>query len=436
MTPIRIRDITNAMKNRSIRRTKVFMKPEDKVVEEVIAYFSEPKFSEFSIITECEIQMGTDNRAADVVLRDADGNFIAIAECKSPGGANYGIAQLKSYLSATDTSFGIFAPRIQRDSWVFYENLRHNRFQQIGLADFEKEVLKEEAEMADNIVPMNTSSKTEYSNVPIGTSNPGCIVILVDQSWSMSEPFNDGTKSERAALAVNRVLEDLVLACRRGEKIRERCHVTVIGYGERVDCAVDSMISEVPSALLEVKKVKKLIPDGAGGVIEIDTEMPIWLEPKASGQTPMHEAFQRASKVIERWISDRPDSFPPIIINITDGAATRPDLAADAARKIMGSRTTDGTSLIFNLHIANRGNMVTLPHNTNQFSEQPLAEYLFDISSALPPELFKSAEEAGFLPEPGSKCFAYNVDESVMIRLLQFGSTGLTGVRALPTPSD
>ncbi len=150
----------------------------------------------------------------------------------------------------------------------------------------------------------------------------------------------------------------------------------------------------------------------------------------------MHEAFQRASKVIERWISDRPDSFPPIIINITDGAATRPDLAADAARKIMGSRTTDGTSLIFNLHIANRGNMVTLPHNTNQFSEQPLAEYLFDISSALPPELFKSAEEAGFLPEPGSKCFAYNVDESVMIRLLQFGSTGLTGVRALPTPSD
>ena len=98
------------------------MKPEDKVVVEVIAYFSEPKFSKFSIIRECEIQMGTDNRAADIVLRDADGNFTVIAECKSPGGANYGIPQLKSYLSATDTLFGVFAPRIERDSWVFRES--------------------------------------------------------------------------------------------------------------------------------------------------------------------------------------------------------------------------------------------------------------------------------------------------------------------------
>lgn len=414
------------------------MKPEDKVVEEVIAYFSESKFSKFSIIKECEIQMGTDNRAADVVLRAVDGKFLAIAECKSPGGANYGIPQLKSYLSATDTPFGVFAPRIERDSWVFYENLRHNRFQQIDFSDFETGVLKEEAEMADSIVPIDTSPRSEYSNVPIGTSNPGCIVILVDQSWSMSEPFNDGgTKAERAALAVNRVLEELVLACRSGEEIRNRCHVTVIGYGERVDCVVDNMISEIPSALLEVKTVKKLISDGAGGVIEIDSEMPVWLEPKSNSHTPMHEAFQRAAEVIERWISDKPDSFPPIVINITDGAATRPDLAADAARNIMNFRTTDGTVLIFNLHIANSGNMVDpLPHNTSQFSGEPLAEYLFDISSALPQPLVKPAEDAGFSLEPGARCFGYNMDEPSMIKILQFGSLGLTQVRALPLPPD
>ena len=34
-----------------------------------------------------------------------------------------------------------------------------------------------------------------YSNVPIGTSNPGCIVILVDQSWSMSEDWGIRTKA-------------------------------------------------------------------------------------------------------------------------------------------------------------------------------------------------------------------------------------------------
>lgn len=404
------------------------MKPEDKVVEEVVAYFSEPKFSEFSIIRECQIQMGIDNRRADIVLRDTDGNFTAIAECKSPGGASYGIPQLKSYLSATDTPFGVFAPQIDRDSWVFFENLRQNRFHQINLSDFEKGVLKEEAEI---------SSKIKYSNVPISTSNPGCIIILVDQSWSMSEPFGDGTKAEQATQAVNSVIEEIVLASRSGDTIRERCHISVIGYGEHVNCVVDGMISEIVSATIDIKKIKKLISDGAGGVIEIESEMPIWLEPKANSQTPMHKAFERAAEIIEHWISDRPDAFPPIVINITDGAATRPDLAADAARKIMNFRTTDGAALVFNIHITNKGNIVKpLPHNTDQFSGQVLAEYLFDISSALPPELFKAAEEAGFPPEPGARCFVYNADASLMIRLLQFGSTGLTGVQTPPVPTD
>ena len=235
--------------------------------------------------------------------------------------------------------FGVFAPRIDRDSWVFFENLRQNRFQQITLSDFEKGVLKEE---------VGISPKSEYSNVPIGTSNPGCIVILIDQSYSMSEPFTDGgTKAERATRAVNSVIEEIVLACRSGDTIRDRCHISVIGYGEHVNCVVDGMISEIASATIDIKKVKKLISDGVGGVIEIEREVPVWLEPQSSSQTPMHKAFERATEIIEHWISDKPDAFPPIVINITDGAATRPDLAANAARKITGLRTTDGARFGF-----------------------------------------------------------------------------------------
>ena len=256
------------------------MKPEDKVVEEVVAYFSESQFSEFSIHKEVKIQMGTDNRRADIVLCDTNGNFVAIAECKSPGGASYGIPQLQSYLSATDTPFGLFAPRVDRDGWVFYRNLRQNRFEQIERSDFEKGILKKKTEPLNNNVPVGTSSKSEYSNVPIGTSNPGCIIILIDQSWSMSEPFGDGTKAEQATQAVNSVIENIVLACRSGDTIRERCHISVIGYGKHVNCVVDGMISEIVSATIDIKKVKKLIPDGAGGVIEIESEVPIWLEPQ------------------------------------------------------------------------------------------------------------------------------------------------------------
>ena len=111
------------------------------VVAAVIAYFSEPMFTKFSILSECRIQIGAIHSRADIVLRDAQENFIAIAECKLLGGTSY-TEPLKSYLCETGAPFGIFASGTSRDSWIFYENLRHNRFRQIEQSDFEKRVFE------------------------------------------------------------------------------------------------------------------------------------------------------------------------------------------------------------------------------------------------------------------------------------------------------
>lgn len=110
------------------------------VVAAVVGYFSEPRFAKFSILREYRIQIGAIHSRTDIVLRDANENFVAIAECKLSDGASY-TEPLKSYLCATDTPFGIFASSTNRDSWIFYENLRHNRFQRIERSDFERQVL-------------------------------------------------------------------------------------------------------------------------------------------------------------------------------------------------------------------------------------------------------------------------------------------------------
>lgn len=102
----------------------------------------------------------------------------------------------------------------------------------------------------------------------------------------------------------------------------------------------------------------------------------------------------------------------------------------------MNFHTTDGNAVVFNFHIANSGNKAALSHNTNQFTDDSLAEFLFEISSTLPQEFFKSAEDAGFSPEQGARCFGYNADETLMIQLLQFGSLDVTRVRALPLLPD
>lgn len=274
-----------------------------------------------------------------------------------------------------------------------------------------------------------------YSNVPIGTLNPTCFVILVDQSWSMSEDWKDGTqKAEGATDAVNRLLEELVLACRVGDVIRDRCHVSVIGYGEQTELVVDGMISEVTESLVDVKKTKKLIPDGAGGVVEVEVEMPIWLQPKAENGTPMEEAFERAGEIVKRWCRDMPDGFPPSVINITDGAARFPDVTATEARKIMNLGTTDGSALIYNIHIGNSNIDQILPHSNADFAGDNFAEFLFGISSMLPESLRSQAKAQDILVEPNARCFAYNADPVWMIRILNFGTLGVLG-SGQPPPS-
>lgn len=117
------------------------MTPEGRVVEEVVRYFSDPRFQKFSIQKEYPIQMGADNRRADVVLVDSAGHLVAIAECKRVGVEGQGLDQLKSYLSATDTRFGIFANSTHPAAWDFYENLRQNQVRSMTRSEFEERVV-------------------------------------------------------------------------------------------------------------------------------------------------------------------------------------------------------------------------------------------------------------------------------------------------------
>ncbi|MDE0041327.1 MAG: VWA domain-containing protein [Candidatus Poribacteria bacterium] len=277
-----------------------------------------------------------------------------------------------------------------------------------------------------------------YSNVPIGTANPGCFVILLDQSASMNEDWGDGTtKADGAARAVNRVLEELVLACQSGEDVKDRCCVSVVGYGGiggRVDCVVNGMISDIVSAMIEVKKVKKRMPDGAGGFIECEVEMPIWVEACAENGTPMHKAFDMAADVIQNWCEERPNGFPPSVINVTDGMASEPALTTEAARRVMTLGTTDGKALVYNLHIGNIGGEIILPNDNSAFLGDRPAEFLFSISSMLPDALRDEALAEGIPAEPDTRCFAYNAREVWMIKLLQFGSLQPLARGQTPTP--
>lgn len=117
---------------------------EQKVEEAVYGYLSEINIHGFSPRNQHKIQFGSRNGIPDVVLvKGDDGPLAVVAECKGAGYVGHGIEQLKSYLSATDTRFGIFANRSDRNQWKFYENRRHNVFEPITRSQFEKGVRAE-----------------------------------------------------------------------------------------------------------------------------------------------------------------------------------------------------------------------------------------------------------------------------------------------------
>ena len=95
-------------------------------------------------------------------------------------------------------------------------------------------------------------------------------------------------------------------------------------------CGVGSSCCGVPDGVVSLNSTRmgyseddiNGVPDGAGGIVEQSVRIPVWFEPVADGGTPMCQAAGEAKRIIEGWIAEHPDSFPPIVIHITDGEST------------------------------------------------------------------------------------------------------------------
>lgn len=262
-----------------------------------------------------------------------------------------------------------------------------------------------------------------YQKLPIGTHQPGLVVILIDQSTSMADPYEGNVpKHEFAALAVNRCIYEIMNSCRAGEVVKDRCHLGVIGYGETTQVLVGGRPSELGKQVKGTMNVKKRVSDGAGGLVEIEQRLPIWVEPAANDGTPMDKGFILAAELIGAWIRENPNNFPPVVINITDGEPNQPDAAMAAAERLMALETTDGKVLLLNAHLPDGGGPeIKLPSDNGALPDQ-FSRLLFQISSSLPPPMMAAAKAAGFAPNPGARGFVMNAGAETLTKLLVFGS--------------
>jgi hypothetical protein len=276
----------------------------------------------------------------------------------------------------------------------------------------------------------------------INRLSPSCFLFLIDQSGSMVESLDAGqpdaprvpfssrrTKAQGVADAINRLLQNLVIKCAKSDGVRDYYSVGVIGYGAQVGPAFGgplsgsemALISEVANSPIRVEERTKKMDDGVGGVMEQTVKFPIWFEPQASGGTPMRRAFQQATALLEPWVAEHSESFPPIVINITDGESTDGDPTA-AAQALKDLATSDGNVLLFNAHIStNKATPIEFASDEQALPDQ-YAHLLFRISSPLPDYMLEVARQEEYIVAADARGFVFNADLVSVIRFLDIGT--------------
>ena len=239
-----------------------------------------------------------------------------------------------------------------------------------------------------------------YTN-PITRLHPTAFIILIDQSGSMKERIvfagAEMPKSRAVTFVANTFIDELLHRARREGGTRDYYDIAVVGYSGD---GVHSLISPTgefttPSRLAAtgVKREKisreRLLPSGRS-VVAV-TGHNAWIREKAAGITPMCGALGEGLSLAAWWCRQKRnrDSYPPTVVNITDGEASdgSGDQVREIAEKIRRTGTSDGATILMNIHLARGGDgssPVLFPSSPDQLPDHRYARLLWDISSEMP----------------------------------------------------
>ncbi len=268
----------------------------------------------------------------------------------------------------------------------------------------------------------------------ISRDNPSCFLFLIDQSASMEDEISIGEETQQLAQGVadsiNRWLQELSIKCAKSEGVRNYYNIGVLGYGKDVGPSFVGPIagrelipiSEIADNPARLDERTKKVPDGAGGLVEQSIRIPVWFDPVAKGGTPMCRAAGEAKRVLESWIAEHPDSFPPTVIHITDGESTDGN-PTDRLSSLTSLSTSDGNVMLFNIHLSANPNATPV-----SFSDSPddlpdtYSKMLFETASPLTPAMRGLAKEHGFETSEGSRCFVLNADLVLLVQAIDIGT--------------
>jgi len=265
----------------------------------------------------------------------------------------------------------------------------------------------------------------------ISRTSPTAILMVMDQSTSMNHRLNSG-QSKAAFLAdvLNKTLYTIITNCSKADGVRDYFHVGVVAYGGKdasngFQGALGEeplhVISRLAEAPLRVETRTKKVAGLNGDVVEQQVRFPIWFEPRSQGKTLMCAGLGAAIEILDRWCAAHPSAFPPTVLHVTDGHPSDGD-PEPAADRLKSLATSDGSCLLFNLHVdAGEGEPLIFPNDERAIKDR-FGKALFRMSSLLPPHALEAAARKGYDVRPGARGFVFNAGIETIADFFDIGT--------------
>lgn len=274
-----------------------------------------------------------------------------------------------------------------------------------------------------------------YHNLPVIAVSPPVtsekVPVPVSTPRTATWSGTGASLAVGAALVLNNILLDLCITATAevNAPVRHYFDVGVFGYGARVTDPGEGVESAFGGALAGRGLVP--LPDLANHPLAVREEpsvdqmsvrakVPVWVEPVHGYRTPMCEAIAVAGTHVFDWAAAHPHSFPPIVINITDGMVTDSPYdgatLADWVARLTSIQTSDGPTLFFNVFLSPaQAPEIIFPARPAGLPEP--GPDLFAMSSELPPPMVENARVDGIDVQPGARGLAFNVGRSTPLRV-------------------
>lgn len=270
-------------------------------------------------------------------------------------------------------------------------------------------------------------------------------ILALDRSGSMQESVRFGkkvmSKAEAVSIIANALITELIDRCRRTDSLRNYYDVAVVGYSnDNIEMLLgrDGMLSIDDLSRISPRRRtlsnEEQLSEQNSAIFQHSLDE--WFTPHAEGNTPMYEAMLRVRDLAKEWCekSENRQSFPPVVINITDGEASDCDdnELRDICEQIKRIATDDGNVLLINIHISTDSTLpaIIFPMAEELTGAGRYSRLLAECSSVMP-SAFDSAicEMKGRGATPPFFGMGYNASIIELLSMVNIGSRSVTNMQ-------